>query len=151
MRVGAPAAARASLRGMCSGNESEPAPGRSHPELEPHQLDAEGDPHVAYLWAMPGEPLGAVLERCFRRFDEAGYRAEIAASGLERVARDEYRHLIALRALDTHVAALALALCDVLGEVEEVAGPHVVTVDEIARQFVRLAWSAAPDGGGDVP
>lgn len=105
--------------------------GPGGPPLEPHQLDAHGDPHVAYLRVMPGETVDVVLERCFRRFDDLGYCEEIPALGRGRVARDEYRHLLATAALDDRVSALELALLDALGEVE--GGSGVVTVDEIVR------------------
>ena len=98
---------------------------------------------------MPGETPEVALECRFRRFDEAGYIDEIAALGLARVARDEYRHLIATAALDDRVSPLDFALGDVFGTEE--GGIAVVTVDEIARQFVRLGWAPDPEDGHDAP
>jgi len=136
---------------MCPGNEPDEAWGFGprHPHLAPHQLDAHGDPHVAYLRPMPGETLDGALEERFTRFDDVGYREEIAAFGLERVARDEYHHLIATCALDDRVSALEFALGDVFGNEE--GGICVVTVDEIARQFVRLGWAPDPEAGPHAP
>lgn len=132
---------------MCSENEPDERMGigRVRLRLEPHQLDAHGDPHVAYLRVMPGETVDTVLARCFRRFDGVGYCEEIAALGRARVAREEYRHLIESGGLDDRVSALELALLDTLGEVE--GGIGVVTVDEVARQFVRLGWALEADDG----
>jgi hypothetical protein len=98
---------------------------------------------------MPGETPEAALESRFNRFDEAGYCEEIAALGVATVARDEYRHLIATAALDDRVAPLDFALGDVFGTEE--GGIAVVTVDEIARQFVRLGWAPDREDGPDVP
>ena len=98
---------------------------------------------------MPGETPEVALESRFRRFDEAAYCEEIAALGLARVARDEYRHLIATGALDDWVAPLDFALGNVFGKEE--GGIAVVTVDEIARQFVRLGWAPDPEEGSGAP
>lgn len=98
---------------------------------------------------MPGETPEVALESRFRRFDEVGYCEEIAALGLARVARDEYRHLIATAALDDRVPPLDFALGDVFGREEgDIA---VVTLDEIARQFVRLGWAPDPEDDPDAP
>ena len=98
---------------------------------------------------MPGEAPEAALECRFCRFDEAGYIEEIAALGVARVARAEYRHLIETAALDDRVAPLDFALGDVFGTEE--GGITVVTVDEIARQFVLLGWAPDPEDGSDAP
>ena len=136
---------------MCPGNEpdSRRRLGHAHPHLEPHQLDAHGDPHVAYLRPLPGETPEVALECRFRRYDDAGYCRAIAGLGLARVARDEYRCLIATRALDDRVSPLDFALGDVFGQKE--GGIAVVTVDEIARQFVLLGWAPDPEEGADAP
>jgi len=136
---------------MCTGNEPDEGWGLGprYPNLAPHQLDAHGDPHVAYLRPMPGETVDGALEDRFTRFDPSGYCAAIAALGLTRVARDEYRHLIATWALDDRVSALDFALGDVFGQEE--GGICVVTIDEIARQFVRLGWAPGPAEGPGGP
>ena len=130
---------------MCPENEPDRRrwPARVPPRLEPHQLDAHGDPHVAYLRVMPDATPELALTRRFRRFDDAAYREEIAALGAARVARDEYRHLIAAGELDVRVSAWELAVDDVFGEGEDPIA--VVTVDEIARQFVLAGWAREPE------
>jgi len=130
---------------MCAGNEPDEGWGLCprYPHLEPHQLDAHGDSHVAYLRPMPGETVDGALEDRFTRFDPSGYCEAIAGLGLARVARYEYRHLIVAGMLDVQVSASELALEDVFGADED--GIGVVTIDEIARQFVRLGWAPEPE------